>query len=448
MGENDISELVDDPTIVESDRDGVSLDRWTKYGHDRLYINGGHPSVEPYIDLKTGDMGDTGTVRVTVDFDDDIVTVEIGREDGHGPHDTITISLTGDLPEADNQTVSVGDDDYSVGDQFGGAFGTIVTIEKIEKHHVTIEKETKRGVTSKRLQKREFRTRVNNSWREIEDYNEEADVDEENSSTEELTNTETLSDVEEGDIIEQQEGPNEGARYRVVDLFHKPWGDELMSIDVEPLRGEPHRDQVSIRQDPLFEIVNSDEEDVDERKNLQTDGGTTRWGADIYQGLYLAKYLSDGRYFPETQAKAYVLKVCYGVPAPDIAQVLDVSESRIYNAVSAADSRLEDMQEMLTTLEAGELPPPDECAMCSSAMQEWTIDEGGDPLCRDCLDEISSDGGSREIDRLNTRAVPVESQFGDSVRQRIEFRRETKEKSAPGAVVAFSTDVLPSGENY
>lgn len=91
-----ITELVDEPELIDA-ADDVSIDRWTKYGHDRLYINGAR--VEPYIDLEDGTVGDTGMVRVDVEFDGDVVTVEIGREDDHSRHDVIVISLSGDVSE-------------------------------------------------------------------------------------------------------------------------------------------------------------------------------------------------------------------------------------------------------------------------------------------------------------------------------------------------------------
>lgn len=216
MSEN-MSELVDEPKLIDAD-DDVSLDRWQKYGHDRLYINGAR--VEPYIDLETGELGDTGMVLVQAEFDGDVVTVEIGHEDGHDPHDIIVISLSGDMPddEEDEET-----------------------------------EETEESAT------------------------ESDEDDDEDEPEEEQTNAETLEDVEEGDIIEQLEGQKEGARYRVVDLFHNPWGDEeLMSIDVEPLPGEPHRRQVSIRNGPLCQIVEKAEENgANDEKRIMTDGGST-----------------------------------------------------------------------------------------------------------------------------------------------------------------------------
>lgn len=92
----DITELVDEPEIIDAS-DDISIDRWTKYGHDRLYINGAR--VEPYIDLEDGSLGDTGRVRVDAEFDGDVVTIEIGREDGHSRHDTIVISLSGEVEQ-------------------------------------------------------------------------------------------------------------------------------------------------------------------------------------------------------------------------------------------------------------------------------------------------------------------------------------------------------------
>lgn len=97
---DNISELVDEPELIDA-ADDITLDRWTKYGHDRLYINGGR--VEPYIDLEDGSLGDTGMVRVNAEFDDDTVTVEIGDEDGNSRHDVIAISLSGDVDDEDDE---------------------------------------------------------------------------------------------------------------------------------------------------------------------------------------------------------------------------------------------------------------------------------------------------------------------------------------------------------
>jgi len=94
--DQDITELVDEPEIIDAS-DDISIDRWTKYGHDRLYINGAR--VEPYIDLEDGSLGDTGMVRVDAEFDGDVVTIEIGREDDHSRHDTIVISLSGEVEQ-------------------------------------------------------------------------------------------------------------------------------------------------------------------------------------------------------------------------------------------------------------------------------------------------------------------------------------------------------------
>lgn len=96
-----ITELVDEPELVDA-ADDITIDRWTKYGHDRLYINGAR--VEPYIDLEDGSLGDTGMVRVDAEFDGDRVTVEIGDEDGHSRHDVIVISLSGDVDDDDEES--------------------------------------------------------------------------------------------------------------------------------------------------------------------------------------------------------------------------------------------------------------------------------------------------------------------------------------------------------
>jgi len=123
----DISELVDDPELIEAD-DDITLDRWTKYGHDRLYINGAR--VEPYIDLDDGSVGDTGRVRVNAEFDGDTVTIEIGDEDGHSRHDVIVISLSGDVDD-DDETADDGqeDDESETDDDADDGFDRIETID-------------------------------------------------------------------------------------------------------------------------------------------------------------------------------------------------------------------------------------------------------------------------------------------------------------------------------
>ena len=76
-----LAALTDDPTVIESDG-GVEIDRWTKYGKDRLYIDTGtnHSiprKAECYIDLKASELvcetddvyGSSPDVRMNVDED-------------------------------------------------------------------------------------------------------------------------------------------------------------------------------------------------------------------------------------------------------------------------------------------------------------------------------------------------------------------------------------------
>jgi hypothetical protein len=78
---SDITHLVDEPTVVESDG-SVEVDRWQKYGHDRLYLDVGTGHAIPraadsYINLQEGevvvDMPDhisrSPDVRLDVDSD-------------------------------------------------------------------------------------------------------------------------------------------------------------------------------------------------------------------------------------------------------------------------------------------------------------------------------------------------------------------------------------------
>jgi hypothetical protein len=123
----DITQLVDDPELIDA-ADDITLDRWTKYGHDRLYINGAR--VEPYIDLEDGSLGDTGRVRVDTDFDGDTVTVEIGDEDGHSRHDVIVISLSGGVDEDDEESDDEQEDDGEPETDADGEFDRIETIDE------------------------------------------------------------------------------------------------------------------------------------------------------------------------------------------------------------------------------------------------------------------------------------------------------------------------------
>jgi hypothetical protein len=89
----EITELVDDPTVIESDYD-VSLSRWQKYGHDRLYVNGFETG--PYVDLKEDKLGDTGHVALKIERDGDTITLwRKGKRDER----EIVISLSGDIQE-------------------------------------------------------------------------------------------------------------------------------------------------------------------------------------------------------------------------------------------------------------------------------------------------------------------------------------------------------------
>lgn len=96
----DIKELVDEPTLINA-ADDVSIDRWTKYGHDRLYINGGR--IDLYIDLEDGNLGDNGGAKTSIEFDGDVVTVTMGEEGkSHYRYDEVVISLSGDIDQNSN----------------------------------------------------------------------------------------------------------------------------------------------------------------------------------------------------------------------------------------------------------------------------------------------------------------------------------------------------------
>lgn len=99
--EENITELVDEPTLINA-ADDISIDRWTKYGHDRLYINGGR--IDLYIDLEEGTLGDNGGAKTSIEFDGDVVTVTMGEEGkSHYRYDEVVIGLSGDIRDSDNE---------------------------------------------------------------------------------------------------------------------------------------------------------------------------------------------------------------------------------------------------------------------------------------------------------------------------------------------------------
>lgn len=95
----DLTELTDTPEIIETDEDNISINRWTEYGHDRLYINGARG--EMYIDLQTGKLSVTGQSEIVID--EDTKTIEVTRRTkGTNAEKTTVIALApDDSPETE-----------------------------------------------------------------------------------------------------------------------------------------------------------------------------------------------------------------------------------------------------------------------------------------------------------------------------------------------------------
>jgi len=93
----DLTALIDDPTIIETDEDGISINRWTEYGHDRLYINGLKRDV--YVDLTDSAVHGPKT---DIDIDPDNSSLTITRTvgwDGNWTDKKTVISLSGDVSD-------------------------------------------------------------------------------------------------------------------------------------------------------------------------------------------------------------------------------------------------------------------------------------------------------------------------------------------------------------
>lgn len=61
--------------------ENVSIDRWSKYGNDRLYLNGLRTG-DGYLDLQTGDSDGDSWTKVSADYeiDGDELTIEVGNK--------------------------------------------------------------------------------------------------------------------------------------------------------------------------------------------------------------------------------------------------------------------------------------------------------------------------------------------------------------------------------
>lgn len=92
----DLTELIDNPKIIETDEDDISINRWTEYGHDRLYLNGVKNDV--HVDLTDGSVHGTKT-DIDIDADNSITITRTVGWDGNWNEKKTVISLSGDFPE-------------------------------------------------------------------------------------------------------------------------------------------------------------------------------------------------------------------------------------------------------------------------------------------------------------------------------------------------------------
>lgn len=96
-------------TYDGDDVDWISVDRWTKYGKDRVYMNG-LKTGDGWISLKDASAGGDRWTKVTAEYelDGDLLTIRVGHEAkiSHSPTHVITLRLSGEEFEA-----AVDDDD-------------------------------------------------------------------------------------------------------------------------------------------------------------------------------------------------------------------------------------------------------------------------------------------------------------------------------------------------
>lgn len=116
----------------------------------------------------------------------------------------------------------------------------------------------------------------------------------------------------------------------------------------------------------------------------------TDYDADIALGT--AKTLSEAGLLTEREAQAYVLTRVHDWPVKRAAAIMGVSESRVYNARSAASDDLEAARETLALvddLDAGTQLTPGHCAECGAALTDWTVVDGR-VVCPECggLDDV------------------------------------------------------------
>lgn len=104
--------------------DKVSIDRWTKHGHDRLYLNG-LATGDGWISLKDGSSDGERWTKVTAEYelDGDELTIEVGRPHRRAKY-VITVKVHGDgFGDADERDEQATENDTEE-DATGGAAGS------------------------------------------------------------------------------------------------------------------------------------------------------------------------------------------------------------------------------------------------------------------------------------------------------------------------------------
>lgn len=91
---------IGEDAYYEDETDSVSIDRWSKYGNDRLYLNDLEVG-DGYLDLQTGDSDGDRWTKVSADYDTDgdELTIEVGRKFAD-PAYVIVVRVHGDGFEA------------------------------------------------------------------------------------------------------------------------------------------------------------------------------------------------------------------------------------------------------------------------------------------------------------------------------------------------------------
>jgi len=99
-----------------------------------------------------------------------------------------------------------------------------------------------------------------------------------------------------------------------------------------------------------------------------------------------AKRVAEAGLLTEREAQAWVLVEVHGWDVPAAADEMSVSESRVYNARSAASDDLDAARETLQLLDrlgAGDGLSPAVCAGCGDGLSSWTVADGH-VVCPDC----------------------------------------------------------------